>query len=63
MQDIFKKHYDRTVEDLKQVQGFTPVMMKIVSFNYNKLKQDITKHVNNNHEGVNNYDTIRDYDR
>jgi len=42
----FNKHYKRTVEDLRQVQGFTPVMEKILSFNFSKLENDVLNEVN-----------------
>jgi hypothetical protein len=37
----FSKHYKRIIEDLKQVNGFTPAMEKLISVNLNKLENDI----------------------
>lgn len=37
----FKKHYQRIIEDLKQIKGFTPVMEKVISINVEKLQNDI----------------------
>ena len=37
----FVKHYKRIEEDLKQFKDFSPAMMKIISFNLNKLKNDL----------------------
>ena len=44
----FSKHYKRIVEDLKQVQGFTPAMEKLLSFNMSKLENDIQNEVTKN---------------
>lgn len=37
----FSKHYGRMIEDLKQINGFTPVMEKVISINIAKLHEDI----------------------
>jgi len=41
----FTKHYKRIIEDLRQVQGFTPAMEKLLSFNISKLENDIQNEV------------------
>lgn len=61
MQEILDKHYKRTIEDLEQIRGFTPVMKKVISSNYNKLQQDI-KRETNNHEGLRNETNTEEYD-
>lgn len=44
IEQIFAKHYKRIEEDLKQIQGFTPVMQKIISIDIKKLEEDISKY-------------------
>lgn len=44
IEQIFAKHYKRIEEDLKQIQGFTPVMQKIISIDIKKLEEDILKY-------------------
>ena len=39
----FSKHYKRLEEDLKQIIGFTPIMMKVVSFNLKNLENDVLR--------------------
>ena len=39
----FSKHYKRIEDDLSQINGFTPVMKKIISINFKSLEQDILK--------------------
>lgn len=43
----FSKHYKRIIEDLRQVQGFTPAMEKLLSFNITKLENDIKNELTN----------------
>jgi hypothetical protein len=45
---IFSKHYKRIEQDLKQITGFTPVMLKVLSFNIGKLEEDIINEVRMN---------------
>lgn len=37
----FSKHYKRLEEDLSQINGFTPVMKKIISINFKNLENDV----------------------
>ncbi len=41
----FNKHYKRMICDLKQVNGFTPAMEKLLSFNIAKLENDVLNEV------------------
>lgn len=46
----FSKHYKRLEEDLNQIKGFTPAMLKLISFNFTKLKNDIKNEASTNEE-------------
>jgi hypothetical protein len=37
----FSKHYKRLEDDLSQINGFTPVMKKVMSINFKNLEVDI----------------------
>ena len=49
----FSKHFKRIEEDLKQITGFTPVMLKVLSVNFKKLEEDILKLSNEVNEYAN----------
>jgi len=48
----FNKHYKRMLEDLRQVQGFTHAMEKLLSFNMTKLENDVLNEVNKHEQEV-----------
>lgn len=50
----FSKHYKRIIEDLKQVNGFTPAMEKLISVNLNKLENDIYEVTKNDKRIISN---------
>ena len=59
MQELFKKHFNRLNNDLKQVQGYTPVMKVVISSALRELEDDIRikfEHSGENHDTENNYD-------
>ncbi|NCC70323.1 hypothetical protein EOM09_01960 [bacterium] len=37
----FSKHFKRLEEDLSQINGFTPLMKKVISLNLKNLEKDI----------------------
>ncbi len=39
----FSKHFKRIEEDLNQINGFTPLMKKVISLNIKNLESDILK--------------------
>lgn len=39
----FSKHFKRLEEDLTQINGFTPLMKKVISLNIKNLENDILK--------------------
>lgn len=55
----FSKHYKRMEEDLKQVQGFTPLMLKIISINLQKLEEDVLNEFNEENYNGMDQDTNR----
>lgn len=52
--DDFKTHYDRMMDDLYQVKGFTPAMQKLIKENLKNLKIDTFKKHKKLHGVINN---------
>lgn len=41
----FSKYYKRIENDLKQINGITPLMLNIVSMNYRNLEDEIKRYI------------------
>ena len=49
---IFTKHFNRLDGDLKQIQGFSPVMKVVISNAFRQLEEDVMEEIGDeNYEG------------
>ena len=52
MEEIFAKHYNRLNNDLKQIQGYTPVMKVVISNTFRELENEVMNELGEyNNEG------------
>ena len=51
MEEIFAKHYNRLNNDLKQIQGYTPVMKVVISSAFRELESEVMNELGEDYDG------------